>query len=174
MKYLGAFIPVIFFLIGSVSAQNSWFIDFGKSMEEVKTFLEEKHYLEDIQLDPKLQRIVVVMKGDKQIEYAFKNDKLFATSLSKLYEDRHKSKDRIDNCLNYLNIISNENVVKTTEGKKEVHTVITNSRVIKLFVIPEEDGKILQLAAFSRLYGDLSENSQFFTELQLLEKKLVQ
>ena len=174
MKHTGVFISLLFFVVGNLSAQNSWFIDFGKSMEEVTDFLEEKHYLRNIQQDPELQRIVVVMKGDKQIEYAFKNDKLFATSLSKLYVDRHKSKDRIENCLNYLNIISNENVVKTTEGKKEVHTVVTNSRVIKLFVIPEAEGKILQLAAFSRLYGDLSENSQFFTELQMLEKKLVQ
>lgn len=154
--------------------QNAWFMDFGKSMKEVHTALEEKNYLAQIQSDPKLQRILVVIKGDKQIEYAFKNDKLFATSLSKFYSNKQKTKDRVESCLAYLNLISNENVGKSTEGRKEVHTVITNSRVLKFFIIPEGNGKILQLASFSRLYGDLNQDSQFFKELLSLEKKLTQ
>ena len=158
----------------SLSSQNAWFMDFGKSMEEVKSALMEKNYLADIQSDPKLQRILVVIKNDKQIEYAFKNNKLFATSLSKYYTSKQKTKDRIESCLAYLNLISNENVAKSTDGRKEVHTVITNSRVLKFFVIPEGDGKVLQLASFSRLYGDLNEDSQFFKELLSLEKKLTQ
>lgn len=157
-----------------LSGQNAWFMDFGKSMEEVKNALEEKNYLSDIQADPKLQRILVLIKDDQQIEYAFKNDKLFATSLSKYYSNKHTSKERIESCLAYFNLISNGNVAKSTEGRKEVHTVITNSRVLKFFVIPEGNGKVLQLASFSRLYGDLNQDSQFFKELLSLEKKLTQ
>ena len=154
--------------------QNAWFMDFGKSMKEVHNALEEKNYLANIQADPKLQRILVVIKNDKQIEYAFKSDKLFATSLSKFYTNKQKTKDRVESCLAYLNLISNENVAKSTEGRKEVHTVITNSRVLKFFIIPEGNGKVLQLASFSRLYGDLNQDSQFFKELLSLEKKLTQ
>ncbi len=154
--------------------QNAWFMDFGKSMDEVHSILEEKNYMAQIQSDPKLQRILVVIKNDKQIEYAFKNDKLFAISLSKYYSDKQKTKERLESTLAYLNLISNENVGKSVEGRKEVHTVITNSRVMRLFVIPEGNGKVLQLASFSRLYGELNQDSQFFKELIMLGKKTTQ
>jgi len=174
MKHVSTWIGVFLLFLGNTLAQNSWFIDFGQSMEAVYTSLEEKHYLSNIQVDSTLQRILVVIEDDKQVEYAFKEDKLFATSLSKFYMDKAQQKDREESCLNYLNLISNENVSKSSEGKKEVHTVVTSSRVIKFFVIPQGEGKVLQIAAFSRLYGDLEQDDQFFNELQVLEKKMVQ
>jgi hypothetical protein len=170
-----AFIITGFFIASlSMRGQNSWFIDFGQSVQDVKAFLGEKHYLREVREDADLQRLLAVIQDDKQVEYAFKNGKLYATSLSKYYQDKQEARLREESCLNYLNLISNGNVTKGTEGRKESHTVITSSRVIKFFVIPEGDGRLLQLSAFSRLYGDINSDSQFFYELKVLEDNIGQ
>jgi len=155
-------------------AQNSWFIDFGQSVEEVRNLLKKKHYLKDLKEDGELKRLLAVINDEKQVEYAFKNGKLYATSLSKYYSDKQEARLHEESCLNYLNLISNNNVTKNDEGRKESHTVITNSRVIKFFVIPSGEGMLLQLSAFSRLYGDINSDDQFFYELKVLEDKMGQ
>ena len=136
-------------------------------------FLQTRDYLLEVQEDKQLSRMLAVIQEDKKVEYAFKAGRLFATSLTKNFEDKKEIKERIDNCLRYLEIISKGNVVKTTEGKKTCHTAVTTNRIIKFFVIPmKNDACALQLTAVSRRFGDLKDEEKFFYEIEILQKKL--
>lgn len=152
---------LILFLSVVAVGQNSWFIPFGQSKSEVREQLKKKHYLLELEEDADLNRLLAVIRDDKQVEYAFHNDRLYATSLTKFYTDKQELKEREESCMEYLGFISSGNVTKTTEGKKTCYTVVTGSRVIKFFTIPEGEGKILQLTALSRIYGNPNGDDQF-------------
>ena len=162
-------ITLLFFLTLSAAGQNAWFLPFGQSTGQVKELLKKKHYLLDLKEEKDLNRLLAIIRDDKQVEYAFQNDRLYATSLTKYYTDKQEIKDREESCMKYLDFISSGNVSKTTEGKKTCFTVVTGSRVIKFYTIPEGEGKVLQLTSMSRIYGNVGETDAFGYELRVLQ-----
>lgn len=156
----------------SLSAQNSWFIPFGQTSDEVRRFLETKDYLKGIQEDKDLQRMLAIILDDKQVEYVFKDDKLYAISLSKYFGDKAEARLREQSCIKYLDIIGNGQVTKTDEDRRTCYTVVTGNRFIKFFVIPQGEGHVLQITALSRLFGDMNSKDQFMYELKILQEKM--
>ncbi|MEM6764314.1 MAG: hypothetical protein AAF824_10760 [Bacteroidota bacterium] len=156
-----------------IQAQNDWFVSFGQSPEEVKTFLESKNYFQTIKEDTQLQRMLAVVEDGKQVEYVFKTGKLYATSVRREYSSKADAKIHIQSTLRYIEHVSSGEIVKTSEGNTTCYTAKAKGRILKLFVIPgklDEHGQILQLTSINKDQGKTILDNKVFYQSEMMEQ----
>ncbi|MEL6194521.1 MAG: hypothetical protein AAFR66_20845 [Bacteroidota bacterium] len=154
-------------------AQNDWFVSFGQSPDEVKTFLEGKNYLQTIQEDTELQRMLAVVEDGKQVEYVFKSGKLIATSVRREYTSKAEAKIRLQSTLRYMENVSAGEIEKTSEGNTTCYYVKAKGRHLKLFVLPGQidvHGQILQLTAINKEQGKTIPENKFYYDSDMMEQ----
>ncbi len=155
-------------------AQNEWFISFGKTTDEVKNYLSSKDYFRLIKEDPEMGRVLAILDEGNQVEYVFQADKLFATSMRKEYASKTEAKVRMQNCLEYMDAISKEDVVRSTDGPTICYTASAKKRIVKLFVMNDASSKdgaqVLQLTAISSAHADKIGDNKFYTDIGLMAK----
>lgn len=157
------------------NAQNEWFISFGKTKDEVHDYLSEKDYFKFIKIDDQMERVLAVLDEGNQIEYVFHSGKLFATSMRKEYPSKDEAKQRLQNCLEYMDAISKDDIVRTSEGPSICYTASAKKRIVKLFVMPQSTsksrGQILQLTSISSAYAHKMGDNKLYTDTSLMTKK---
>ncbi|WNJ17733.1 hypothetical protein [Pontibacter sp. G13] len=172
MKYLS--ITACFLLwAGWVSAQSSLFIPFGQTAEEVKSYLDSRDYIVSVTEDEELQSLRVVLDNEKMVEYAFKDGALYATTVTRNYLDKKKGREIQKSCLDYMKQIGVGDLVQTEENKVMCYTTVTDSRIIKLFVQMHPKSLTLTLTAFSKRYGPMEQDENFYYEVEILQRKFI-
>ncbi len=151
--------------------QNHLFIPFGKTTEEVSAFLKTRDYVQNVHVDEDLKSVRADLDQDKHVEYAFDNGFLYATTVTRSYENRKTSGDVTRNCLEYMDAISRGSMGHTTKDNVTCYTAVTESRIIKLFVASHKKGETLTLTAVSRQHGPMTEDKDFYYEIELLHNK---
>lgn len=154
--------------------QNEWFISFGKTKDEVHEYLSGKDYFKFIKTDDQMERVLAVLDEGNQIEYVFHSGKLFATSMRKEYPSKDEAKIRLQNCLEYMDAISKDDIVRTSDGPTVCYTASAKKRVVKLFVMPQSTpksrGQILQLTSISSAYAHRMGDNKLYTDTSLMTK----
>ncbi|RMG17626.1 MAG: hypothetical protein D6730_23785 [Bacteroidetes bacterium] len=169
MKHIYTFLLALLIYL-PLSAQNDWFIPFGQSQEQVRQYLAKKDYLLEVREDKGMHRMLASIEKDKQIEYVFDKGLLYATSVSRKYANKKACKDILKSCLDYMELISSGKIVQTNLGNATCYTAVTNTRVIKLFVINHEHkSQTLQLTSFSRIHGPMKDDRLHY-EVDLLSR----
>lgn len=150
MKHLFSLCTCLF-LSFPIFAQSEWFIPFGQTENEVKSFLQDKDYLQNVKEEPELNRLLASVEDRKRVEYVFERGKLYATSVTRNYEDKKIMREIKNNCLEYMELVSKNQVEETMVGDAVCFTALADKRVIKLFVIPtaSRHQHILQLTSYA-------------------------
>ena len=150
--------------------QHNLFIQFGKSANEVKSFLYSRDYVDDVSEDSEVGRLRVALDPNKHIEYGFIQDRHYSTTITRNYTNRKTAKDVEKNCLSYMNSVKTSEIKLNEVEKISCYTAIADDKIIKLFIIRHPESITLTLAAFSRYFGPMQQESRFFYEVDLLER----
>ena len=155
--------------------QNNLFIPFGKTAEYVKTFLDSRDYIFNIQEDQEMQSVRAVLDRDqsKHVEYVFAEGTHYATTVTRNYGDRKIARRIQKNCLSYMESVKLGKMKNTTNNNITCYTSIAKERIIKLFVIDHPTSTTLTLTSFSREHGPMVQETDFFYEEDLLQKKYI-
>ena len=160
-------------IVPAAWSQNNLFIPFGQSTEEVKDFLNTRDYILAVHEDHDMQRMRADLTEGKHVEYAFRDGSLYSTTVTRNYPDRKLAKEIQKNCLDYMRVISRGAMQDPRNGKVICYTAITDSKLLKLFIIEHEDSQTLSLTAVSREYGPMTQDVEFFYEVQLLQRRFI-
>ena len=161
MKPLAIFISLLC-LSSALFAQNNLFLPFGQSKEEINRYLYTRDYVQQIVEDNDLAIVRAVLGKYKQVEYAFRSNTLYATTVSRHYIDRAAAREVQRNVLDYMDYTSRGTLKQETEDKITVYTAMTETRVIK-FVIqasPNQTGVTLVLTSYSRSHAPEGEDGK--------------
>jgi hypothetical protein len=153
--------------------QNNLFIPFGQTAEQVTDFLGSRDYVHNVHIDSEMKSVRADLDQNKKVEYAFENGSLYATTVTRSYENRRVSHEVQRNCLEYMNVISRGTVSTSSQQNVVCHTAVTESRVIKLFVASHKGGQTLTLTAVSRHHGPMIHDKDFYYEVELLQNKFI-
>lgn len=135
-------------------AQNKLFIPFGQSTPEVRKFLETRDYVTAVHSHSNLRTLFAEVDEGKFVEYAFDaDDKHYATTVTRTYEDSRESHKFRESCLKYMKMVSKNQIDRNNYGRIVCHTAITEKQIFKFFVISHGDVHTLQLTAISRTIG---------------------
>ncbi|MDP5171134.1 MAG: hypothetical protein NWR72_12890 [Bacteroidia bacterium] len=157
-----------------VQGQNNFFLPFGQSPDEVRTFLQSRDYVDGVEEDSELRSLRVKLDPDKQVEYAFdSNGVLYATTITRQYRKKRDAAEIEAEVLEYMQVVSQGQMKKKTEGPLTCHTAIVDTRVIKLFVLEHSDGKTLTLTSLSRQYGPPLDEEDLFYEDDILNRRFI-
>lgn len=173
MKYFSTFFTTLLLISGSAIGQNNLFIPFGQSTEDVKNFLGTRDYIVQIQEDTEMESVRAILDEDKHVEYAFDKGALYATTVTRNYTDKKSAKEIQKNCLDYMTQIGLDEVKTTSNENIICYTVLTEGRIIKLFVINHPRSTTLTLTSVSRDFGPMIQNQDFFYEIELLQRKFI-
>lgn len=165
---------VLLLALSPTQGQNNFFLPFGQSSEEVKSFLYSRDYVSTVEEDSDLQSLRVQLEDNKQVEYAF-DDRgvLYATTITRQYQRTRDAKAIEAEVLEYMNVVSNNQMTKTSEGPLTCHTAVSDSRVIKLFVLEHQDGRTLTLTSLSRLHGPPLNEEDLYYEEDILNRRFI-
>ncbi|MDX2245192.1 MAG: hypothetical protein SF052_00335 [Bacteroidia bacterium] len=173
MKYTSTLTLSILFCSG-LFAQNNWFIPFGQSKEDVKSFLGTRDYIAQVQEDPEMQSVRAVLDKDKHVEYAFDtNDALYATTVTRNYSDKKVAKEIQKDCIDYMGNVCIEEITANSNDNIICYTAVTEAKIIKLFVINHPRSTTLTLSSVSRTVGPMIQEKDFFYEIELLQRKFI-
>ncbi len=154
--------------------QNNFFLPFGQSPEEVKSFLRSRDYIELVEEDKELRSLRVALDPNKQVEYAFdEKGILYATTITRTYTKRKDAAAIEAEVLEYMQVVSQGQMKRVSEGDLTCHTAMADNRVIKLFVRDHNDGKTLTLTSLSRLHGPPLSEEDLFYEQDILNKRYI-
>lgn len=168
MKHL-YFVILTLFIQASAISQNHLFIPFGQTEDEVRDFLNSRDYVNKIIEDSKMGSLRAVLEVDKHVEYVFEKGQLYATSVTRNYSDRKSAKEVEKKCLEYM-LVTGSNDIKQTHNENVIcHTVVTDSRVIKLFIIEHSKSKTLTFTSVSRKFGPMISKKDYYYEIDLFE-----
>lgn len=157
-----------------LQGQNNFFLPFGQTSEEVKSFLYSRDYVRDVEEDIELQSLRVQLDDHKQVEYAFdERGVLYATTITRQYDRVKDAKDIEQEVLEYMGVISSGQVSRNAEGPLTCHTAVSDSRVVKLFVLEHEDGRTLTLTSLSRLHGPPLAEDDLYYESDILNRRFI-
>ncbi|MEO0582768.1 MAG: hypothetical protein AAF135_11135 [Bacteroidota bacterium] len=164
MKSLVFFISLLT-LSSALFAQNNLFVPFGQSKEEVKRYLYTRDYVRQITEDNELRIVRASLGKYKQVEYAFKENNLYATTVSRHYLDRQDAKEVQRNVLDYMDFTSRGTLKQESEEKLTVYTAMTDTRVIK-FVIQQTQtpGVTLVLTSYSRSHSEAGADQDYYDQ----------
>lgn len=170
----GFFSFALLLALSPMPGQNNFFLPFGQTSEEVKSFLYSRDYVQNIEEDIELQSLRVHLDDYKQVEYAFdERGVLYATTITRQYNRVKNAKDIEQEVLEYMAVISSGQVSRSTEGPLTCHTAISVSRVVKLFVLEHEDGRTLTLTSLSRLHGPPLADEDLYYEEDILNNRFI-
>ncbi|MEZ4829595.1 MAG: hypothetical protein R3C61_25415 [Bacteroidia bacterium] len=172
MKYTST-LALSLLLCLSGTAQNNLFIPFGQSREDVKSFLGTRDYIAQVQEDQEMQSVRAVLDKDKHVEYAFENDALYATTVTRNYSDKKTAKEIQKDCLEYMTNVCVEELKANSNDNITCYTAVTEAKIIKLFVISHPRSTTLTLTSVSRNYGPMIQEQDFFYEIELLQRKFI-
>ncbi len=173
MKSL-SFTLVLLLALSSSLAQNNFFLPFGQSTEEVKSFLYSRDYVQTVEEDIDLQSLRVQLDDQKQVEYAFdERGVLYATTITRQYNRRKDAKSIEEEVLEYMEVVSEGQVTKKSEGALTCHTAVADTRVMKLFVFEHQDGRTLTLTSLSRLHGPPLADEDLYYENDILNRQFI-
>ncbi|MEM6804178.1 MAG: hypothetical protein AAF696_22430 [Bacteroidota bacterium] len=171
MKHLYFF--SLFLLLHSIAfSQNHLFIPFGQSEAEVRSFLNSRDYVTEVVKDDKMKRLRAVLEEDKHVEYAFNKGRLYATSVTRNYPDKKSAKNVQRKCLEYMEVTGTNGIKEVNNNNFTCHTVVTDSRVIKLFIIEHPKSKTLTFTAVSRKFGPMISKKDYYYEIDLFDDQL--
>ena len=157
MKHLYCLIISLLLLYQAYS-QNHLFIPFGQSKAEVREFLTSRDYVSDIIEDQKMSSLRAVLEEDKHVEYVFEKGQLYATSVTRNYSD--------------MQVTGAEEIKEVNNENVTCHTVVTDSRVIKLFIIEHSKSKTLTFTSVSRKFGPMISKQDYYYEIDLFEDQI--
>ena len=169
-------IRILVFLVTSIQvifAQNNLFIPFGQTTDDVKTYLESRDYIENVVEDQEMKSLTAQLEENKLVEYLFEGGKLYATTVRRNYSDKKSAKEIQRQALEYLQVTGRGAVKQTTSNNIDCYTTVTDSRVIKLFVIDHKKSITLMLSSFSRQYGPMDDDEDSYYEIELLQNKYI-
>ena len=72
-----------------------------------------------------------------------------------------------------MNVVSQGQMRKKNEGDLTCHTAVSDSRVIKLFVLEHDDGRTLTLTSLSRLHGPPLNEEDLYYEDDILNRRFI-
>jgi len=171
MKHLYCLIISLLLLYQAYS-QNHLFIPFGQSKAEVREFLNSRDYISDIIEDQKMSSLRAVLEEDKHVEYVFEKGQLYATSVTRNYSDKKSAKNVERKCLEYMQVTGSEEIKEVNNENVTCHTVVTDSRVIKLFIIEHAKSKTLTFTSVSRKFGPMISKQDYYYEIDLFEDQI--
>lgn len=170
MKYL--YVLIFSLLIQTPAiAQNHLFIPFGQTKDEVRSFLTSRDYVNDIVTDDKMGILRAVLEADKHVEYVFEEGHLYSTSVTRNYANKKSAKEVEKKCLEYMVVTGSKDIKETRSDNRTCHTVVTDNRVIKLFVIEYQKSKTLIFTAVSRKFGPMISKKDYYYEIDLFESQ---
>jgi hypothetical protein len=159
-------------LCGSAFAQSTQFLPFDQSKAQVRSYLEaeRENTRSIIQEKPDMGTILAIMGEDRQVEYAFKRDRLYAITVIQNYTNNAQAATRRKECLSYMRSVGADSLEEKSYGQIVCYTGITNERVMKLFVRRQEDNSFtLTFSSIQARYFDKrSGENKFFYEIDLL------
>lgn len=160
-------------LYSTCLSQNNLFIPFGQSADDVKQFLGSRDYILNIHEDLEMESVRAVLDQNKHVEYAFRDGTLYATTVTRNYDNRRTAKEIQKNCLDYMEYISNGNTQLNDNEEIVCYTAITDARVIKLFIQQHTKSTTLTLTSVSRRFGPPMQEDDIFYETDLLQKRFI-
>ena len=174
MKHFSTHVCFLLLLVIASQAQNNLFIPFGQTAEEVMQFLGSRDYIINIHEDLDMNSVRAILDQNKHVEYAFNNNgTLYATTVTRNYEDRKTAKEIQKNCLEYMEYISKGNARQIENTDIRCYTAVTDSRVIKLFVQDHDKSTTLTLSSVSLQYGPPMNPEEMYYEDALLQKAFI-
>ncbi len=153
--------------------QNNLFIPFGQSKTEVRRYLDSRDYISRVIEDNDMQSLRAQLDSKKHVEYVFKDGSLYATTVSRQYDDKKVAKEIQKNVLDYMDYISRGALQQNNKDGITVYTVAIDSRIIKLFVQQLSSHTTLTLTSISRDYISTETEAQILYELKLLQKSFI-
>lgn len=154
--------------------QNNLFIPFGQTKDEVRRYLDSRDYISVVVEDKDLHSLRAQLGSKKHVEYVFKNETLYATTVSKIFDDKKVAKDIQKNVLDYMDYVGGKNgVLQNSKNGITVYTVGIDSRVIKLFVQQATSHTTLTLTSISKDQLPSDDESKILYELELLQKSFI-
>ncbi|MEL7342584.1 MAG: hypothetical protein AAGM67_19025, partial [Bacteroidota bacterium] len=99
-------LPYVFLFcsLSTAFGQNSLFVPFGQTTEQVKDFLYAKEYVTSVQEDDSLQSLRAYLDKNKHVEYAFENGALYATTVTRSYVEKKAAAEVQKNCIEYMQV----------------------------------------------------------------------
>mgnify|MGYP001203940930 CR=1 FL=1 len=160
-------------LFSSLLAQNKLFIPFGQSADDVRQFLETRDYVLDIQEHHDLLTMMVDVDEGKRVEYAFDAEgRHYATTVTRTYADARQSIKFRENSLEYMKMVSKNQVERNSYGRIVCHTAVGSESIFKFFVISHGNTQTLQLTSISRSIGPAQRSDLTRYEAKILSKGL--
>lgn len=162
---------------GTATAQSTFFIPFNQSQEQVLEYLHAQRNFVDgsIQRKPEMGTILAIYNPDRQIEYAFHHDRLYAITVLQHYTDRALAASRRKACLAYIKSLGIDSLRQEQIGDIECFTGITRERVLKLFVRKHSDNSytLTMTSIQARYFKEEVGEGNFFYEIDLLNQHMV-
>ncbi|MDX1907414.1 MAG: hypothetical protein SF053_10305 [Bacteroidia bacterium] len=173
MKHLSIF-TVGLLLSGQIHGQNSLFVPFGLSKHDVISFLNTRDYIRKIEEDADMQSLRAELDENKRVEYVFTEQGLYATTVTRSYEQRRTAREVEKSVMAYMNTVSQGQVQQShTEEGIVCYTAMADSRVLKLFIQTHEESVTLTLTAMSRNMGPIADLKDFYYEADLLQRRFI-
>jgi len=168
MKHL-YFLIIALLIPAALFSQNHLFIPFGQTEDEVRDFLNSRDYVGEIIKDAKLGSLRAILEANKHVEYVFENGRLYATSVTRNYSDKKSAKEVEKKCLEYMVVTGSRDIKVTHKENVTCHTVVTDNRIIKLFVIEHPKSRTLTFTSVSRQFGPMISKKDYYYEIDLLD-----
>ncbi|MCI4671345.1 MAG: hypothetical protein MRZ79_24605 [Bacteroidia bacterium] len=165
---------ILLFCSSLLFGQNNLFIPFGQTKAEVRRYLDSRDYISSIVEDKELHSLRAQLDAKKHVEYVFKNETLYATTVSRIYNDKKLAKEIQKNVLDYMDYVSGKNgILQNNKNGISVYTIGIDSRVIKLFVQQQTTHTTLTLTSISKDQLPSDDDSKILYELELLQKSFI-
>ncbi|RMG57178.1 MAG: hypothetical protein D6722_25285 [Bacteroidetes bacterium] len=169
MKYIGTLLACLW--LSALPAQTNLFIPFGQTQAEVRDFLNTRDYVLALHEEEDMDRLRAILSSDKQVEYVFHRGALYATTVTRNYDERRTAREVEKNCLEYMHSLALGGVKETQEKGVLCYSAVSEHRLIKLFVQQHVGSTTLTLTSISRQYCPESLRQDFFYEEDLLARQ---
>ncbi len=167
--------PLALLLFVSVAhGQNNFFLPFGQSTDEVKSYLVTKDYVNGVQEDAELRSLRVNLDELKHLEYAFNEEgMLYATTVTRHYQSHRAAREIEGEVLEYMKVASQGHIRHVVNGNLTCYTALADTRVIKLFVLEHKTSRTLTLTSMSKLHGPPLDEKDIYYEDDILNKRFI-
>lgn len=158
---------------GNLYAQSVFFLPFNQSRQEVREYLTAQSYIPSngVKEKPDMQTILAILSEDRQVEYAFKEDRLYATTVIQNYRNPIDAEKRRQECIDYMKQVGADSIEEKAYGKIICYTGITGERVLKLFVRRHVGSTTLTFSSIQERYFESRQGeNKFFYEIDLLQE----
>ncbi len=146
-----------------IRAQSHMFLPFGESKKEVLSYLQNRDYVIEAEEDRDLNVVRAILSNQKQIEYAFYGNRLYAITMLNHYTNLSEASSAQQHLLEYLKSSGAPEITRTGEEPFVCYTAITSSRVLKVFIRQHTSTRSIILSSISLAHGpDMTEDDFFY------------